>query len=101
MPVGTPAPGPTAETLVVIETGWPYTVGLIDELIVAALPSRFTPWMNAGEVADRNVLSPEYCAVIVRPPTVRACVVNEAWPVASTAAVASRVAPSKKSTLPV
>jgi hypothetical protein len=58
VPVGVPAPGPTADTVAVNVTACPNTDGFSDEVRVVELLALLTVWVRAAEVLVLKLLSP-------------------------------------------
>src|SRR5579872_4244978 len=93
---------PDPATVATRVTAWPVVDGLMDELRVvveAAVPAVVTVWVTTGEVEPAYVESPLYTAVMGWSPTLRVVVLRLERP-PETGRVASRVAPSLKSTVP-
>jgi len=65
VPLGVPAPGPTAVTLAVKVTDWPNTVGLVEEVSVALASAAVTVCVSGAAVLllPVKLLSPLYTAV--------------------------------------
>ena len=65
LPVGIPAPGGTAETVMVKVTGSPYTEGLESESRVVVVSALFTVWERGFKGEKLKLSSPPYSAVMV------------------------------------
>jgi hypothetical protein len=100
VPVGVPPPGATAVTVAVRVFACPKTDGSGADVRAVELAAWVTVWVSTGEVEPVKLALPLYTAVREWDPTPNALVVNVAVPPESVA-VPRRVAPSKKSTVPV
>ena len=75
-PVGVPAPGEFAVTTAVKVTNWPEVEGLSDEVKLVVVEAWLTVWPTNWEVLAGKVVSPLYCAVMARTPTLSAVLVH-------------------------
>src|SRR5665213_3110453 len=100
VPVGT---GPPPVTPIVNVTAWVYVEGFTDDVTVLVVTAKPTTCTNDAELLTLLLASPEYVAVIE---CGEAAALSEAtprlaWNEPFTATVPSRLAPSKKLTVPV
>src|SRR6516165_2706304 len=100
VPVGVPAPGPTAATVAVKVTDWPVTAGLTDDFRATVVAAGLTVTVVAAEVLAAKPLTPKKEAVSAWLPT-NSDVGSVAWPVPSSGTEPSSVLPSLKKTVPI
>ena len=100
VPVGTPAPGATGDTVTVTVSNSPVTGALSELVTLTAVAARWTTWVSDW-LLEAKFAAPLYVAVRPCEPTARAVVVNVATPDQFTGAVPSVVDPSVNVTVPV
>src|SRR5437588_45771 len=101
VPVGVPAPGPTAVTVTEKVTGWPNTDGLTVAVTpVVVVAAGLTVWVTGAEVPGLKWLSPAYVAVTVWVPPARVAIESAVADVSTRGRVWTSAPSTKNDTLP-